>query len=171
MYMSEHLVRMNSYRVLNENDSTNQSPNVFISVRQKLIIIIVIIIIIIIIRIDIVIIISCIIVLIKIIISIIIIVSFMVIIIINFIQDPLRLCFYFVQSLMTFWSSFFPWNKACSLIGQDQAYLSFWSMKSLGVRQFPQNAMPVPFKIHLSPHTLSFFPNSLTVPHLNVYKP
>ena len=100
--MSEHLVRMNSYWVLNENDSTNQSPNVFISVRQKLIIIIVIIIIIIIIRIDIVIIISCIIVLIKIIISIIIIVSFMVIIIINFIQDPLRLCFYFVQSLMTF---------------------------------------------------------------------
>ena len=96
----------------------------------------------------------------------------MVIIIINFIQVALRLCFNFVQSVMTFLSFFFfPWNKACLLMGQNQAYLSFWRMKSLGVRKFPQNAMPVPFRIHVSPHTLSCFPNSLTVPHLNVYKP
>ena len=104
MYMSEHLVRMISYHAaLNENDAINQSPNIFISVRQKLIIIIIVISIIIII-IDIDIIISCIVVLIKIIISISIFVSFMVIIIINFIQVP---CFNFVQSVMTFLSCFF----------------------------------------------------------------
>ena len=89
--MSEHLVRMISYHAaLNENDVIHQSPNIFISVRQKLIIIIIFIII------------SCVIVFIKIIISIIIFVSFIVIIIINFIQVPLRLGSHFVQSLMTF---------------------------------------------------------------------